>query len=139
MDLLKQGCAKFGWDLSSLKFQDKNRLWNFDDTIAIRSRLGNSYRDTDSIRNRQSLSKIIAANSRENCQNPTFQVSWEILPSPGTERRDGVKAKPPRFRLLAANGRPKHISPHPCYQKRCFSETKPHSRSCPQRPPTMRQ
>ena len=41
-------------------------------------------------------------------QSPNCKVSSKIPPSPDAERRDGVKAKPPHFRLIAANGRPMH-------------------------------
>ena len=115
-----------------------------DDTIAIRNRFGNSYRDTDSITE-------LAIPAPNHCSKQSGRLPepnlpsflGDILPFPNTKKSDEVKSKPPLFRLIAANGQPMHplgqIWPHPCCHNPPFCETKSHNSSCTEEPPTMRQ
>ena len=114
-----------------------------DDTIAIRNRFGNSYRDTDSIWNSQSPPQIHCGKQSGRLPVPNLpSFLGDTLPFLNTKKSDEADAKPPHFRLIAANGQPTHplgqIWPHPCCHAPPFCETKSHN-SLHKKPPTTRQ
>ena len=115
-----------------------------DDTVAIRNRFGNSYRDTDSIRNWQSPPQKHCGKQSGRLPEPSLpSFLGDILPFLNTKKSDEANAKPPHFRLIAANGQPMHplgqIWPHPCCHDPPPSANQSHIIACTEKPPTTRQ
>ena len=103
-----------------------------DDAIAIRNRFGNSYRDTDSIRNWQSPPKNHCGKQSGRLPEPNLpSFLGDILPFPNTKKNDEANAKPPHFRLTAANGQPSTLKGRfghiPAATIPPFAKTKPHN------------
>ena len=111
-------------------------------------------RDTESIRkllSRYGFHMELAIPSQNHCGKQSGRLPEPNLPSflgdtlpfLNTKKSDEANAKPPHFRLIAANGQPMHplgqIWPHPCCHDPPPSAKQSHTIACTEKPPTTRQ